>query len=91
MVILPNCFPYWDPCIYEHDLTLRATEEVRVMSPASVILMLLLNLSRLSHQCNKAVVEHKDDHRDVIEERKDDHENDFSSFPRVLEKRFFFL
>ena len=35
------------------------------MSPASVILMLLLNLSRLSHQCNKAAVEHKDDHRDV--------------------------
>ena len=47
------------------------------MSPASVILMLLLNLSRLSHQCNKAAVEHKDDHRDVNEVLEDDHEHDF--------------
>ena len=47
------------------------------MSPASVILMLLLILSRLSHQCNKAVVEHKDDHRDVIEDLEDDHKNNF--------------
>ena len=40
------------------------------MSPASVILIILLLLSRSSHQCNKAVVEHKGDHPDVIEERK---------------------
>ena len=47
------------------------------MSPESVILIILLLLSRLSHQCNKAVVEHKDGNRDVIEEREDDHANDF--------------
>ena len=46
------------------------------MSPASVTLVLLL-LGRLSHQCNKAVVEHKDDHRDVIEDLEDDHKNNF--------------
>ena len=54
------------------------------MSPASVTLVLLLLLSRLSLQCNKAVVEHKDHHQDVIEEHKDDHQ-DVIEEPKVTE------